>query len=129
MAGVDSSGVSLDLTDRILTDGLVLSVRAGVTLASDRGVGGSSGAVLQSDEFGTVPLIRVVGEGARISGLRLRGSDPKRRLAFHHRVFFEGEGGHDSYYKFLNSIGVQCSDGPILPLLCVDRSLSASAFV
>lgn len=102
-------GVSLDFTDRILTDGLVLSVPAGVTLASDRGVGGSSGAVLQSDEFGTVPLIRVVGKGACISGLRLRGPDPERRLAFHHRVFFEGDGGHDSYWKFPNSMGIQCS--------------------
>ena len=84
-----------------------LILNAGVTLASDRGVGGSLGALLFSDELKTRPLIRVDGAGARISGLRLRGPDPDRRLEHHHRTLVI-EKNRDLYYQLPTSDGVIC---------------------
>lgn len=101
----------LDFTDRVFTDApFALRVPAGVTLASNRGLDGSPGALIASDAFQTSPLIEPAGPGVRISGLRLRGPDMKRRLAFHHRVFYECAKGHDGgpeYYRFPNSDAVR----------------------
>lgn len=52
------------------------TVPAGVTLASDRGVGGSEGAVLRARHTSTsssFPVLFTLGAGARITGLRLQG--------------------------------------------------------
>ncbi len=104
---------TLDFTDRVFLDGLVLKLPAGVVLAGDRGWRGSAGALLFSDAFQTSPLIEVAGPGARITGLRLRGPDPKRRLAFHHRAFYTdvypaGPARSDAYYRFPNSDAIRC---------------------
>ena len=97
----------IDVTDRVFVEeGFSLVVPAGVTLASDRGHEGSPGAMLYSDAFQTRPLVKAGGAGVRVTGLRLRGPDPKRRLEFHSRVFFEGGGGDKAYYRFPNSDGV-----------------------
>jgi hypothetical protein len=48
----------------------------------------------------------VTGDGVRITGLRLRGPDPKRRVEYHRWVFYEGHGGDPAYYKFPCSQGV-----------------------
>src|SRR5690606_36585000 len=92
---------------------LVLLVPQGVTLASDRGHDGSPGALIYSDAFATSPMIRAGGPGVRITGLRLRGPDPERRLAFHHRVFTLGLGGSDAYYRLPNSQGVMSEHGDL----------------
>jgi hypothetical protein len=51
-----------------------LVIPAGVTLAGNRGVGGAPGPLLFSDEMDTYPLF-VMGTGARLTGIRLRGPD------------------------------------------------------
>ncbi|MCP3918522.1 MAG: right-handed parallel beta-helix repeat-containing protein [bacterium] len=99
---------AIDCTARVLIDGLVLELPGGVTLASDRGAGGSRGALLFSDVLATRPLLRVTGPGARVSGLRLRGPDPERRLD-HHRRSFRGGRGSDHYYQLPTSDGIECT--------------------
>ena len=90
----------IDFTTFIYIDQFVLEIPEGVTLASDRGVAGSPGALLFSDALKTRPLIRVNGPGVRISGLRIRGPNPKRYLDHHDRAFGQGGDGHSYYYKF-----------------------------
>jgi len=98
----------IDCTARVLIEELVLELGEGVTLASDRGRDGSPGALVFSDALATRPLLRVTGPDARISGLRLRGPDPERRLDHHRRSFREGR-GHEYYYRFPVSDGVECA--------------------
>ncbi len=97
--------VTLDLTERVVVEDLVLEVPGGVTLASDRGHEGSPGALLFSEAFATRPLLRTGGAEVRLSGLRLLGPDPRRRLDHHRRAFAEGR-GRDYYYRFPTSDGV-----------------------
>ena len=98
--------VAIDCTARILIEELVLELPGGVTLASDRGRDGSPGALVASDHLATRPLIRVTGPNARITGLRLRGPDPERRLEHHRRAFAAGR-GRDYYYRFPVSDGIE----------------------
>lgn len=96
----------IDCTERVHIERLVLEVPAGVTLASDRGRGGSPGAIVLSDTFATRPLIRALGPGVRVTGLRVRGPDPKRRMEHHRRSFADGR-GREYYYKFPVSDGIE----------------------
>jgi len=102
----------IDCTVRVLADGLVLEIPAGVTLASDRGRsrgegrGTSAGALIFSDTRATRPLIRAGGPGVRVTGLRLRGPDPKPRTDHHRRSFAEGR-GHRYYYRYPVSVGIR----------------------
>lgn len=95
----------IDCTERVYIDNLVLEIPEGVTLASDRGHGSSRGGMILSDTFQTRPLIRVMGPDVRITGLRIRGPNPKPCLEHHHRCFVEGR-GHEYYYKFPVSDGI-----------------------
>ena len=97
----------LDFTVRVCTEQFVLKLPGGVTLASGRGHNGSQGAIIGSDEFKTNPLIEVTGPGARITGLRIVGPDPKNRWNEIKRLF--GVGGQDLYYKFPTSDGIRCA--------------------
>ena len=111
----------IDLTARIYIEDFVLEVPAGVTLAGNRGEGVSRGALLTSDALDTAVVIRALGPGIRITGLRIRGPNPKRYLDHHHRSFtrdetgagyryHEGEdarGGHSYYYKFPTQRGIE----------------------
>ncbi|MBI2441855.1 MAG: right-handed parallel beta-helix repeat-containing protein [Lentisphaerae bacterium] len=106
-------GVELDFTNRVITDKLALQIPAGVTLAGDRGHDGSAGALLYSDAFDTPGLIGTAGANVRITGLRLRGPDPKRRLDYHDRVYFQPLPGASSpaerntfFYRFPNSSAI-----------------------
>jgi len=74
----------------------VIGIPEGVTLASNRGQNGSRGAVIYSDNFATRPLIRTLGPNVRLTGLWLRGPDPKRRLEHHDRSFDPARGDGDS---------------------------------
>jgi hypothetical protein len=102
----------LDFTSLVLAGGFALQIPPGVTLASDRGAGGSAGALLKSDAYATSPLIRIEGPGARITGLRIRGPDPERDLAHWRRSFWSSQGErqglskHEYYYQFPASRGV-----------------------
>lgn len=96
----------IDLTTRIYIEQLVLKVPEGVTLAGERGVGGSQGALLTSDALKTPVMIRAMGPGVRISGLRIRGPNTKRYLKHHARSFGPGGDGHEYYYKFPTQNGI-----------------------
>jgi hypothetical protein len=95
----------IDCTERVYIEDLVLEVPAGVTLASNRGQKGAPGGIILSDAFKTRPLIRTLGPNIRITGLRLRGPNPKPCLEHHRRSFAE-ERGREYYYKFPTSDGV-----------------------
>jgi len=97
----------IDLTARMYIDQLVLEVPAGVTLAGNRGRGGSKGALLTSDALKTPVMIRPGGPDVRITGLRIQGPNPKRYLDHHRRAFGRGGAGRKYYYKFPTSIGIR----------------------
>ena len=97
----------IDCTTLVFTEELVIAIPQGVTLAGDRGHDGSKGALIHSDAFATNPLIRADGPDVRITGLRIRGPEPKQRLAHHGRAFGKGGGGHKYYYKFPTSNAIR----------------------
>lgn len=97
----------IDLTARIYIEQVVLEVSEGVTLAGNRGHEGSQGALFSSDALNTPVMIRAMGADVRITGLRFRGPNPKRYLEHHRRSFGEGGEGHEYYYKFPTSDGIQ----------------------
>ena len=101
-----SGEVVIDLTARIYIEQLVLDISEGVTLAGDRGYGGSKGALITSDALKTPVMIRANGPDIRITGLRIQGPNPKRYLEHHRRSFGEGGGGHKYYYKLPTSNGI-----------------------
>jgi len=95
--------VELDFTSLVSTEGFVLHIPCGVTLASNRGICGSPGALLKSDAFQTLPLIQADGPGVRITGLRIQGPDPERRLEHWKRSFsiwFKEERGHLTKHQY-----------------------------
>ncbi len=93
-------------------ESFVIGIPEGVTLASNRGQNGSRGAVIYSDNFATRPLMRTLGPNVRLTGLWLRGPDPKQRLEHHERSFNPARGDGDStiqhqyYYRFPVSEGI-----------------------
>ncbi|MHC4177388.1 MAG: right-handed parallel beta-helix repeat-containing protein [Planctomycetota bacterium] len=95
----------IDCTARVYIEQLVIEVPGGVTLAGDRGRDGSKGALICSDALKTPTLIRITGPDARVTGLRIRGPNPKRYLDHHRRSFAEGR-GHEYYYKLPTSNGI-----------------------
>lgn len=86
----------IDLTDR---RGIIIP--GGVTLASGRGKGESTGALLYRNELATSPLFLAGGEKVRVTGLRLRGPDQKRRTEQMRQLHKEGR-----YYSIPNSDGI-----------------------
>jgi parallel beta helix pectate lyase-like protein len=98
---------TIDLTARIYIEQLVLEIPEGVTLAGNRGYKGSKGAQLTSDALKTPVMIRPKGPDVRITGLRIRGPNPKRYLTHHRRAFGAGGDGHKYYYKLPTSNGIR----------------------
>ncbi|MGV3503451.1 MAG: hypothetical protein ACO1O1_07060 [Adhaeribacter sp.] len=96
----------IDLTARVYIENLVLQVPAGVTLAGNRGHQGSLGAQLTCDALKTPVLIRPMGPGVRITGLRIQGPNSKRYLEHHKLAFAPGGKGREYYYKFPVSRGI-----------------------
>jgi len=96
----------IDCSPLVHIDQLVFEIPGAVTLASGRGHNGSRGALIFSDTFATAPLFRAAGPEVRVSGLRLRGPNPHRHLEHHRRSFAEGR-GHEYYYKFPISRGIE----------------------
>lgn len=96
----------IDLTTFIYIEEFVLEIPEGVTLAGERGNGGSLGAILTSDVLNTPRMIAALGPDVRVTGLRIRGPNPKRYLDHHRRAFREGYGGHSYYYKFPTQNGI-----------------------
>jgi hypothetical protein len=96
----------IDLTARIYIERLVLELPSGVTLAGNRGDGGSRGAILTSDTLNTRPMLKAMGSNVRVTGLRLRGPNTKRYLEHHERSLGKGGLGHDYYYKLPTSRGI-----------------------
>lgn len=101
----------IDCTARVYIEQLVLEIPEGVTLAGNRGHEGSAGPMICSDALETFPLIRAMGPNVRVTGLRIRGPNPKRYLDHHRRSFSEkpADGttrGHKYYYQFPISRGI-----------------------
>jgi hypothetical protein len=123
--------VELDCTDLIFVEDFHIEIPAGVTLAGDRGNRGSAGALICSDNYATRPLIRVLGPDVRITGLRLRGPDPKRHLEHHKRSFNtergDGKQPHEYYYKLPMSVGIQTESGNLEVDNCELSGWSVSA--
>ncbi len=99
--------VEIDLTARIYIEKLVLSVPEGVTLAGNRGREGSQGALITSDALDTPMIIEAAGPDVRVTGLRIRGPNPKPYIRHHDRAFKPGGLGRDYYYKFPLSYGIR----------------------
>jgi len=101
----------MDCTTLVFAEKLVLGIPEGVTLASNRGHEGSNGAAIYSDAFATRPLIRCLGPSVRITGLWIRGPDPRRRIEHHRRSFSPARGDRKAqsgyYYAFPNSDGIR----------------------
>jgi len=97
----------IDLTTFVYLNGLVLDVPKGATLGGERGRKGSKGALLTSDALNTPVMLNVVGPDVRITGIRLRGPNPKVYKDHHNRSFGKGGRGHDYYYKFPISDGIK----------------------
>ena len=77
---VDDDAV-IDMRPDLKTPGhSKIVIPGGVTLASGRGKEGSAGALLYTWEIHTDPLFLTGGERTRVTGLRLSGPDPERRL-------------------------------------------------
>lgn len=104
------SRAEIDCTDLVFTEKFQIELPAGVTLASDRGHEGSEGAIIRSDNFATVPLIKATGPNIRITGLRIVGPDPKPRLEHHRRSYNSQRGDRKAqnqyYYLFPYSQGI-----------------------
>ncbi|NQD70233.1 DUF1565 domain-containing protein [Sphingobacterium shayense] len=58
-----------------LSNAVPLNINAGVTLMSDRGRGGSHGALLKATKAGVRPMIKIGGKNTKIIGLRIYGGD------------------------------------------------------
>ncbi len=99
--------VEIDCTARVYIEELVIEIPGGVTLAGNRGQEGSEGALISSDALKTPKLIRVAGPDVRITGLRIRGPNPKRLIEHHRRSFAKGGGGRKYYYKLPTSSGIR----------------------
>lgn len=67
-----------DAAELDLTGEDSICVPEGVTLASGRGRAGSAGALVFTEEMTTTPLLRACGDGARFTGIRVRGADPNQ---------------------------------------------------
>ncbi len=63
-------------TEIDLTGHVELPIKAGVTLAGNRGFAGSPGPLIYCNEYDTYGLFTLLGERARITGIRLQGPDP-----------------------------------------------------
>jgi hypothetical protein len=96
----------IDLTAMVYIEQLTLKIPGGVTLAGERGNKGSKGAILTSDALRTRPLIQIEGPDVRITGLRIKGPNPKRYLEHHSRAFRKGGLGSKYYYLFPTSDGI-----------------------
>ena len=68
-----ADGATIDLTGETK-----IAIPAGVTLMGRRETTGQ-GPLLYTDTFDTMPLFLVEGDGVRVTGIRLRGPDPKQR--------------------------------------------------
>lgn len=107
----------IDLTARIYIEKLVLVIPEGVTLAGQRGLSGSAGALLASAALKTPVMIRAAGPDVRITGLRIQGPNPKRCLDHHRRSFGAGGQGRSYYYKLPTSDAIATA----FPRLVVDN--------
>lgn len=101
----------IDLTTRVYIEKLVLEVPGGVTLAGERGHNGSRGALLKSDAQNTYQMLRIAGDNVRITGIRVQGPNPERRIGHHRRAFGPGGGGYEYYYKFPAQAGIVIAYG------------------
>ena len=107
----------IDCTSLVFAEDLAFEIPEGVTLAGNRGANGSRGAVIYSDALATNPLIRAAGPNVRITGLRIRGPDPKRRLDHHRRAYADPAKKDDRKAQSKYYYSLPCSNG-----ICTEHS-------
>jgi hypothetical protein len=116
--------IEIDTTAMWFTDKLILEIPPGVTLASDRGVHGSPGALISCDAYDISPMIRTLGPDVTISGLRVRGPDSKINQEHHDRMLLGGPGDrHEKekrarYYALPTSDGIQTTNDRLTVANC-----------
>ena len=96
----------IDCTSLVFAEKLVLEIPGGVTVAGNRGHGGSAGGIIYCDAFAARPLIHTLGPDVRLTGLRLRGPDSKRRLDHHKRSFKPARGDRKAQHKYYYAVPV-----------------------
>ncbi len=102
----------IDCTSLVFAERMVLEIPEGVTLASNRGYNASKGALIYSDAFATKRLFKTLGPNVRITGLRIRGPDPKNRIPHHRRAHSDPmrkdkrKAQRKYYYSFPTSEGI-----------------------
>lgn len=108
-------GAEIDLTDDQYTDDLILNFAAGVTLASDRGLNGSTGALLITRKWDRKPLIEVEGDSVRITGICIKGPDPTDHDRMHTSCYSHDwkSFNHDRYYKVPMANGISVAGNNI----------------
>ncbi|HBN85958.1 MAG TPA: hypothetical protein DDZ89_19195, partial [Clostridiales bacterium] len=72
------SNAKIDMTDFCFANNYIIKLKEGVTLASDRGRGDSSGGMIYTTAIRSTPLIQAE-ENCRITGITIQGPDPKIR--------------------------------------------------
>ena len=102
----------LDFTARIYLDQLCpLRVPAGVTIASDRGLEGSPGALLSCDCIDMDSIFQTEGSDVRLSGFRLRGPAVGSRYDEHWKRSRDGSVG---FYELPTQRGIVCRHDCVL---------------
>ena len=109
----------IDCTSRVHIEKLVIEIPGGVTLASGRGHGESRGAMIFSDTLSTIPLIRAKGPDVRITGIRLRGPDPERRMYHYKRS--RAQGSWADYYSYFCKLPMSIGIDTMYPRLKIDN--------
>jgi parallel beta-helix repeat protein len=95
----------IDMTPEVYLNATSLAPAAGVTLAGNRGVGGSLGGQIMCDALDTFALIRPAGAGVRITGLRITGSNTRQ-----YTQWYDKTGGSGSWSTFPVQRGIWSDD-------------------
>jgi len=107
------SDVTIDLSMK-KRDQYYITLRDGVTLASDRGYvredgSVSTGALIKGEGAGSTITTNFVicNSGSRLTGLDFRGPDPMRHVEHHTRCYrADGSFDHTIYYKLPMTVGI-----------------------
>ena len=100
-----SPRTTIDCTERVYIEGLVIEIPDRRHACQQSGAKQRARRDDRQRHLDTRPLIHAGGPNVRVTGLRIRGPNPKPCLEHHHRSFAEGR-GHGYYYKFPTSNGI-----------------------
>ena len=123
--------VVIDMTAWVYLSQPPLMIGAGVTLASDRGVNGSAGALLTCSALASLEhvgggkhtvsaytLIETAGDGCQISGLRIRGPSGRPHYEHWERSQKNNEQGYPGFYALTVQSAVTSSHSALIVHNC-----------